>query len=111
VPVVDHQGQILGIITDKDLAYRALDIQIPCWQYLLSGLPLIKKVYEQTLIELEKAQGKTASHVTTANSICIQSEDPLSKAAEQLLHHRIEHLPAALSAAPAGHGIPLKRGI
>jgi uncharacterized protein len=93
VPVVDRQGHILGIITDKDLAYRALNIQIPRWQYLLSGLPLVKKVYEQTLIELEKAQGKTASHVMTTNPICIQSEDPLSKAAEQLLHHRIEHLP------------------
>ena len=93
VPVVDSQGRILGIITDQDLAYRALNLQIPRWQYLLSGLPLVKKVYEQTLIELEKAQGKTASHVMTVNPICIQAEDPLSKAAEQLLHHRIEHLP------------------
>jgi PII-like signaling protein/CBS domain-containing protein len=93
VPVVDSQGHILGIITDQDLAYRALNIQIPRWQYLLSGVPLVKKVYEQTLIELEKSQGKTASHVMTANPICIQAEDPLSKAAEQLLHHRIEHLP------------------
>ena len=93
VPVVDSQGHILGIITDKDLAYRALNIQIPRWQYLLSGVPLVKEIYEKTLKELEKAQGKTASHVMTANPICIQAEDPLSKAAEELLHHRIEHLP------------------
>jgi uncharacterized protein len=93
VPVVDNQERILGIVTDKDLTYRALNIQIPRWQYLLSGVPLVKEMYEKTLQELQKAQGKTASSVMTANPICVQADDPLSKAAEKLLHHRIEHLP------------------
>ncbi len=88
VPIVDHTGDMLGIVTEGDLVRRP-DIgtgRQPSWWLRIVGDPNQAQTYV-------KSHGRFARDVMTKNVITVDVETDLGEVAERLEKHRIKRVP------------------
>lgn len=92
VPVVDEDGQIIGIVTKKDLLYKDVEPRFPSYVEVLGGIIFVDGVkhYEE---ELKKLVANTASDIMTTNVITISEDVDVKKIAEIMVERGINRLP------------------
>ncbi len=92
LPVVDSNGTLVGILSERDLMWKETGVEQPLYFMFLDSVIYLKnpRRYEK---EVHKALGQTVGEVMSSRPQSIQPERPLSEAAH-LMHQRdIRRLP------------------
>jgi CBS domain-containing protein len=82
-PVVDHDGRVIGVVSEADLLYKATDPEMP-----IGLIRLEWRLHEQT-----KATAVTAGQLMTAPPIVIDPSAPVRVAAKVMQDRQIKRLP------------------
>ncbi|MBI2936471.1 MAG: CBS domain-containing protein [Chloroflexi bacterium] len=91
VPVVNDQGELLGLVTESDFFPQAQGIPfsgqtVPQLFHQLLGWSDLQEVYRQSgSLKMQK--------VATRPAETIQEDTPLAKIAQLMLHDQVNHLP------------------
>lgn len=107
LPVVDSQGELVGIISETDLMWQETGVTPPAYIMFLDSVIYLKNpaAYDR---DLHKALGQTVGEVMSKNPVAISPEKPLKEAA-QIMHDRNIHRLPVLDAQGQVMGI-LTRG-
>lgn len=88
VCVVDKEGHLLGLISDKDLLAAFADASTGVLDYVMSKLSLTEPGLKPHELRM-----KTAAEVMNANIITIQEDAPINDAIQLMLKRAIKRLP------------------
>lgn len=95
-PVVDAQGQVIGIVTDTDLIMQDAKIHFPTYLHLLDGfiyLGSFKKFEEN----LKKAVGAKVEDVMTRDVLSVSETDSIEDVATIMVDKKVDRLPVLKS--------------
>ncbi len=92
VPVVDENGDIVGIVTEADLIDQNKKIHIPTAIFFLDSLIFLEnpKKLDQ---EIKKMVGTTAADVCTKKVITVDEDTPVEEIATIMAEKRINTIP------------------
>ena len=92
VPVVDTDGQLVGIVTESDLVAMDTDLHFPFYiQFLDSFIYLeSRKKFEE---RLRKTVGAFVKDVMTEDVRTVHPEDTVRQVASLMTEHRINRIP------------------
>jgi CBS-domain-containing membrane protein len=88
VCVVDQEGHLLGLISDKDLLAAFSDRHPGFWNYLASKMPFTEHAQLR-----EDLAGKTAREVMNSNIVTVVEDTPINEAIRLMLAKAIKRLP------------------
>lgn len=92
LPVVDDQGQLVGIISETDLMWQETGVTPPAYIMFLDSVIYLQNPAKHER-ELHKALGQTVGEVMSSEPISVSPEKPLKEAA-QIMHEReVRRLP------------------
>lgn len=92
LPVVDEQGQLVGIISETDLMWQETGVTPPAYIMFLDSVIYLQNPAKHER-ELHKALGQTVGEVMSSEPISVSPEKPLKEAA-QIMHEReVRRLP------------------
>lgn len=92
VPVVDDNGLILGMVTEKDLLYKDVEPRFPPVVELLGGLIFLKGVKHYNE-ELKKLVATKAEDIMTKNIVTVNGGMKVEKVAELMVEKDINRIP------------------
>lgn len=92
LPVIDQQGQLVGIISEADLMWQESGVTPPAYVMLLDSVIYLQnpKKYQESL---HKALGQTVLDVMTKDPMTIAADQPLPAAARIMNERKINSLP------------------
>ncbi len=98
VPVVDHAGHVIGIVSEGDLMRRAEagTERRPSWWLELLASP------EEKARDYAKSHGLTAKDVMSRPAVTVAEDAPLGEVATLLERHRIKRVPVVRDGAIVG---------
>jgi CBS domain-containing protein len=92
-PVVDAQGQLVGLLGDDDLILSEANVHVPTAISFLGADFVLPSALDRFQSELEKAAGSTVSDVMDAEFVTVAPDDTLEQLAT-LMHDRdVTHVP------------------
>jgi CBS domain-containing protein len=89
LPVVDGEGNLLGILSEADLIHRAeigTEKHRPWWLEAVTGASTLAE-------EFAKSHGKKVGEVMTSGAISVSEDTPLSEIATLFERKRIKRVP------------------
>lgn len=92
VPVVDDNGNLLGIVTSSDLIEQGRSLHIPTvisifdWVIPIEGEKTLEK-------ELQRMTAQTVGEIYTEKVFTVTPSDPVSAAADLMGEHKLHALP------------------
>ncbi|HBV86170.1 CBS domain-containing protein [Desulfosporosinus sp.] len=92
VPVIDSDGNLVGIVTEGDLLHKETSPQIPGVIGILGALIYYNGV-KQYESDLKKLIASQASEIMTANVVIINKEASIEEAASLMVSKKIKRLP------------------
>jgi CBS domain-containing protein len=92
VPIVDHQGQLVGIVTEGDLVVQNANVHFPTFLQILDARIYLTSTrhFEE---ELRRALGTTAADMMTRHVLTVSLEDEISEAATLMADKRVNPVP------------------
>jgi CBS domain-containing protein len=92
LPVIDNNGQLVGILSESDLMWQETGIEPPPYIMILDSLIYLENPsrYEK---EIHKALGQTVGEVMSDQPISIKPDQSLKEAAHILHEKKIRRLP------------------
>lgn len=92
LPVVDQDGQVVGIVTEADLLARAKRLNLPKFFPFLGGIIFLEnpKRFEE---QLRKATAARVSEVMTTDVVTVNEDTPLDEVATLLVERGINRVP------------------
>lgn len=92
VPVVDEDGQLVGIVTQSDLVQRCRDLELPPALNILD-LHVFLETEAGFKRRLEKMLGATVRAVMTPDPVTIPPEMPVNEIAKLMSDRQVHTLP------------------
>ncbi|MBM4285412.1 MAG: CBS domain-containing protein [Deltaproteobacteria bacterium] len=92
VPVVDGDGNLVGIVTQSDLVQRCRDLELPPALNILD-LHIYLETPSGFQRRLEKMLGTTVGDVMTRDPLTIAPETPVPEIADLMAERRVHSLP------------------
>lgn len=92
LPVVDHDGRLVGIVTEADLVVRNANVHFPTFLQILDARIYLTSTrhFEE---ELRRALGTVASDVMTREVQTVKPDDDISVAATLMVDKRLNPIP------------------
>ncbi len=92
LPVVDAQGQLIGIVSESDLMWQETGVTPPAYIMLLDSVIYLQDPtkYERSL---HKALGQTVADVMTQKPVTIAATERLPVAARRMNELKVHSLP------------------
>lgn len=92
VAVVDEQGKLVGIISDKDLLAKFSSERSTLWSLIMSKVPLLKSSsFFEEIVKMSYA--RTARDVMKKELITVTEDTTLQEAIKQMTIHHLKRLP------------------
>ena len=92
LPVVDDEGQVVGVVSEADLLFKEKPIRLPLYLTFLDSIIYLEPL-DKFKHQLQKSLGMFVADVMTGKPMTIAPEAPVSQAAELMLTKRINRLP------------------
>lgn len=95
VPVVDEEGNILGIVTEGDLLHKEVNPHVPAAlsaTYGFGGLASLKD-YEKYLSDVKKLSACTAEEIMTTKLYTVQETASVKEIADVMVTNNINRVP------------------
>ena len=92
VCVVDQEGHLLGLISDRDLLVAFSDRHPGIWDYFVSKIPFTERGRRHKHLQWH-LELKNAAEVMNPNIITIQEDAPINEAIRLMLDKAIKRLP------------------
>lgn len=93
VPVVNKEGDLLGIITESDLIVQDTDVKFPSFVHFLDGYVFVPGSIHRFEEKFLKAVAATAEDLMTADIITVDAEDPVEDTATLMSKKRLKRFP------------------
>ena len=101
VPVVDEDGKVIGIVTQKDLLYKDVEPRFPAMVEILGSLVFLKGA-KQHNEELKKIVGTKAEDIMTTIVYTVNEDSPVENAAQLMVERDISRVPVIKDGKLAG---------
>ena len=92
LPVVDQQGQLVGVISETDLTWQATGVDTPPYIMFLDSIIYLQNPAKHNE-ELHKALGQTVGEAMTQNPATVQSNQLVREAARIMHDQKVRRLP------------------
>lgn len=92
IPVTNHDGRLVGIVTEGDLVVQNANVHFPTFLQILDArIPLTStRRFEE---ELRRALGTTAADTMTREVLTVRPDDEISEAATLMADKRVNPVP------------------
>jgi len=102
LPVVDAEGNLLGMVTESDLVVQDSDVRFPSFVSFLSGYVFIPGSLHRFDEKFKKAVAATAGDVMTEDVVTIDAGDSAEHAATMMTHKKLKRFPVIKDGALVG---------
>ncbi len=92
LPVVDDEGRIIGIVSEKDLIYRLASPHLPPHIELLGGIIFLENPFEMKK-EIEKMTAVSAKEIMTHQVLTVSPDTDVGEVATLMVEKDINGLP------------------
>lgn len=92
LPVVDGEGNLVGILSESDLMWQATGVELPAYIMLLDSVIYLKNPAQYNQ-ELHKALGQLVRDAMTDKVVTITPEQTVRQAAHLMHDKRVRRLP------------------
>ena len=92
MPVVNDEGEVVGMISETDLLWQESGVEIPLHILILDSVIYLNNPLTRDR-QLHKALGQTVADVMTPHAITITADRSLAEAARVFNERRIHRLP------------------
>ncbi|MBU1671619.1 MAG: CBS domain-containing protein [Actinobacteria bacterium] len=93
VPVVDHAGNLIGIVTESDLVVQDSEIGFPSFVTFLSGYVFVPGSLHHFEDELRKATAATARQIMTKDVVTVEVDDTAEHVATLMSRKKMKRFP------------------
>ena len=93
VPVVNSEGDLLGIITESDLIVQDTDVKFPSFVHFLDGYVFVPGSVHRFEEKFRKALAATAEDLMTEDVITVDVEDSAEDTATLMLKKKLKRFP------------------
>ena len=93
VPVVNSDGDLLGIITESDLIVQDTDVKFPSFVHFLDGYVFVPGSVQHFEEKFRKAVAATAEDLMTEDVITVDAEDSAEDAATLMSRKKLKRFP------------------
>jgi CBS domain-containing protein len=93
VPVVNSEGDLLGIITESDLIVQDTDVKFPSFVHFLDGYVFVPGSIHRFEEKFRKAVAATAEDLMTVDVITVDAEDSAEDAATLMSKKKLKRFP------------------
>ena len=92
VPVVDTEGNLLGVVTESDLIDQTKKVHIPTVFNLLDSMIFLENP-QKVDKELKKMAGTTVEDIYTKEVTCVKPDTPLDEIASIMSERKFHTIP------------------
>lgn len=92
LPVVDDDGNLVGVVTEADLLMRAKRLNLPSFFPFIGGIILLEPP-DRFEAELRKATGALVKEVMTTDVVTVTEDTPLHELATIMIDKKVNRLP------------------
>jgi CBS domain-containing protein len=93
VPVVNSEGDLLGIITESDLIVQDTDVKFPSFVHFLDGYVFVPGSIHRFEEKFRKAVAATAEDLMTLDVITVDADDSAEDAATMMSKKKLKRFP------------------
>ncbi|MCJ7653648.1 MAG: CBS domain-containing protein [Actinobacteria bacterium] len=93
VPVVNSEGDLLGIVTESDLIVQDSDVKFPSYVHFLDGYVFVPGSLHRFEEKFRKAVAATAGDLMTEDVITVDADDPVEDVATLMSKKKLTRFP------------------
>jgi CBS domain-containing protein len=93
LPVVNDEGELIGIVTESDLIVQDSEVEFPSFVTFLSGYVFVPGSLHRFEEKFRKAVGATAEQVMTKDVITVEADDSVEDVATMMSKRKLKRFP------------------
>lgn len=93
LPVVDEDGDLVGIVTESDLIVQDSNVKFPSFVHFLDGYVFVPGSLRRFEDKFRKAVGATAGELMTENVISVEADDSVEDVATLMTDKKLKRFP------------------
>lgn len=102
VPVVDEEGNLLGIVTEGDLLHKEISPRVPITiSPVFGGLASLKD-FEKYQSDMKKLSATKASEIMTTKLYTVQETADIKEIASLMVDNKVNRIPVLIGTKLAG---------
>lgn len=93
VPVVDNEGDLLGIVTESDLIVQEADVRFPSFVHFLDAYIFVPGALHRFEEKFRKSMAATAGDLMTIDVETVEADLLVSEVAGSMMKKRLKRFP------------------
>jgi CBS domain-containing protein len=102
LPVVDHNGKLIGMVTESDLIVQDTDVEFPSFVSFLAGYVFVPGSLHRFEEKFKKAVAATARQMMTTDVVTVDADDSVEDVATMMSKKKLKRFPVMKDGALVG---------